>query len=387
MKQASAKSKCRAIREVRRSTRRLSFHQARCGWCSARRRRCFAKPLKCRRQNVSVFPLSFLAGSHNSAMISSVMTRGAARSAKSLVVFGEFFTDLVFYDLPSVPRMGREVKTRSLARFPGGGLATTALVATALGTPTSVITMVGRDAPTTPSWQKLVQSGISVEGCEFDPHLPTAMTVCAAFDGDRMMITHDAINVKLERLLVRRGVQKQIRTAKHVHMACALWPPGKWIPAIQSLNKRGLTVSVDIGWNPEAFESPRLPSLLKQFEFAFPNEPEVLAMTGEKTVEAAARRLAQWVRVPVVKLGQDGSLAVRNGKLLRVKSLHVRTVDATGAGDAFNGGFLHGYLAGWPLEECLRAGNVCGALATTRAGGSSAVPTRNKLRGLMKKLR
>lgn len=109
-------------------------------------------------------------------------------------------------------------------------------------------------------------------------------------------------------------------------------------------------------------------------------------MTGERTVEAAARELARWVRVPVVKLGPDGPLAISNGKIVRVKSIRVRAVDATGAGDAFNGGFLHGYLAGWSLEECLRAGNICGALATTDAGGSSAIPTRKNLRKLMKRL-
>jgi sugar/nucleoside kinase (ribokinase family) len=159
------------------------------------------------------------------------------------------------------------------------------------------------------------------------------------------------------------------------------------MPAIHKLREQGLTLSADIGWNTDVLESPRLPSLLKEFEFTFPNEPEALAITGEKNVEAAARKLAHWVRVPVIKLGPDGSLALRNGKILRVKSARVRTVDATGAGDAFNGGFLHGFLAGWPLEECLRAGNVCGALATTRPGGSSAIATRKKLRELMKKLR
>ena len=82
-----------------------------------------------------------------------------------------------------------------------------------------------------------------------------------------------------------------------------------------------------------------------------------------------------------------GDLAVRDEKIVRVKSIRVRAVDATGSGDAFDGGFLHGYLAGWPLEECLRAGNICGALATTGAGGSSAIPTPNKLRNLMKRLR
>jgi sugar/nucleoside kinase (ribokinase family) len=148
-----------------------------------------------------------------------------------------------------------------------------------------------------------------------------------------------------------------------------------------------LTISGDLGWNPEVLESPQLPSLLKEFEFAFPNESEAKAMTGEKTIEAAARKLSRWVRVPVVKLGRDGSLAVRDGKIVRVKSIRVRAVDATGSGDAFNGGFLHGYLAGWPLEDCLRAGNICGALATTGAGGSSVIPTVKSLRKSMKRLR
>ena len=76
-----------------------------------------------------------------------------------------------------------------------------------------------------------------------------------------------------------------------------------------------------------------------------------------------------------------------DGKILRMKSIRVRSVDATGAGDAFNGGFLHGTLAGWPLEECLKAGNICGALATTGAGGSCAMPARKLLKELMKKLR
>jgi ribokinase len=304
-----------------------------------------------------------------------------------LVVFGELFRDLVFYDLPRLPQMGEEVKTASVARFPGGGLATTALVAASLGTPTNVITKVGHDALTSPEWQMLVGSGISTEGSEIDPHLPTAITVSASFGGDRMMISHDTVNVKLEKLLERSSVQRQLRRARHIHLACALRPPQVWAAAIRKLRKRGTTISADTGWNPDVLESRRLPSLLKELEFVFPNEHEALAMTGGKNVEAAAMKLARSVRIPVIKLGQDGSLAVRDGKIVRTKSIRVRAVDATGAGDAFNGGFLHGYLAGWPLEECLKAGNICGALATTGPGGSCAMPTQNILKKLMKQIR
>ena len=54
-------------------------------------------------------------------MIRNVMAPAPARKNRSLVVFGEFFLDLVFYDLPEIPRLGEEVKTASFATFPGGG--------------------------------------------------------------------------------------------------------------------------------------------------------------------------------------------------------------------------------------------------------------------------
>jgi sugar/nucleoside kinase (ribokinase family) len=316
-------------------------------------------------------------------MILLIMAASALRSRR-LVVLGEFFLDLVFYDLPDVPRLGEEVKTRRFAELPGGGLATTALVAAGLGTPTTVVTRIGPDAKLSPAWQKLARSRVSVQACEVSPRLPTARTVCAAYNGDRMMITHDVINRRLEKLLNRPAAQRQIRSPNHLHLACALWPARAWLPLIRRLRGQGLTLSADIGWNPHVFRSPDLPRLLGEFDFAFPNEIEARAITGEEVTEKALKKLAEWVRVPVIKLGAAGSVAIQDGKVIRAKPIRMHVREATGAGDAFNGGFLHGYLSGWELKDCMRAGNVCGALATTAAGGSSAVPTQKRLMELMR---
>lgn len=308
----------------------------------------------------------------------------ASARPKRLVVFGEFYIDLIFYDLPDLPRLGEEVKTHRFAELPGGGLATTALVAAALGTPTSVVTRIGQDARLSPAWHRLAKSSVSVEACEFSQKFPTARTVCAAYEGDRMMITHDAINERLERLLGLPAVKRELRSSRHLHLACALWPVRTWLTLIRRLKSQGLSVSADIGWNPLMFRSRDLPSLLRELEFLFPNEAEARALTRESNIERALRKLARWVRVPVIKLGRAGSIAMQNGKVVRAKSIRVRAIDATGAGDAFNGGFLHGYIDGWPLEDSLRAGNICGALATTAAGGSSVIPSKKKLKQLMK---
>ena len=314
------------------------------------------------------------------------MTPSAGPHRVGLVVLGEFFVDLVFFNLPKAPKMGEEVRTDKFAEFPGGGVATTASVAASLGSPTTVITRVGRDIGETFAWRKLRQRGVHLEACEYSAKHPTARTVCAAFDGERMMITHDSINKGLHTLLARPRVLRQLRKARHVHLACPLRPLSTWARVIRRCRSQGLTVSTDIGWNPDVLQSAHLPKVLRECDFAFPNELEAQAMTNEKSVEKAALKLARWVRVPVVKLGRSGCVAVRDGKILRVKSIPVRTVDATGAGDAFDGGFLHGYLAGWSLEDCLRAGNICGALAATSPGGSSSLVSQRKLLQLMKRL-
>jgi sugar/nucleoside kinase (ribokinase family) len=314
------------------------------------------------------------------------MSASPAPASVDLVVFGEFFFDLVFYKLPRAPAMGEEVKTRYFAEMPGGGVATTALVAAGLGTRTAAVTRVGTDATANPAWQKLGQGGVYLGACEYSTELPTAMTVCAAYQADRMLITHDAINRRLHTLLTRPAVRQQMHKAKHLHLACSLSPVRTWVSAIRELRAQGLTISIDIGWNPEVLKSPRLPGLLAECDFTFPNELEALAMTGEKSRKKAAMRLAEWVRTPVVKLGREGCMAIQGGRILRTNSIPVRATDATGAGDAFNAGFLHGYLSEWPLEDCLRAGNVCGAMATTSPGGSSAILSRRQLLTLMKRI-
>lgn len=307
----------------------------------------------------------------------------AQGASRRLVVFGEFYFDLIFYRLPDLPRLGEEVKTRYYAELPGGGLATTALVAAHLGTSTAVVTRVGQDARLSPAWRKLTSTKINTEACEFSRRYPTARTVCAAYGGDRMMITHDAVNEKLERLLQRVDSRRVLHSATHVHLACALWPIAPWLAAIRRLRRTGTTVSADFGWNQEMFKSAHLRRLLGELDFVFPNEVEALAITGAASVNGALSRLAKWVQHPVVKLGRKGSAAIQNGKRIRVKSIAVTPIDATGAGDAFNGGFLHGLLAEWPLEDCMLAGNICGALATTGAGGSSVLVGKRKLRELM----
>jgi sugar/nucleoside kinase (ribokinase family) len=315
-----------------------------------------------------------------------MLSKRIAAKHFDLVVFGEFFSDLIFYRLPDRPRLGEELKTDHFLIAPGGGLATTALAASKLGTSTGVVTRVGADAGVLPTWSAMMNQGLDVSGCEVRKDAPTALTVCIAYKADRMMVTHEPINRNLEDLLDKAAVQRKLRRARHVHLACALRRPQKWIPLLKSLREDGITISADFGWNPEISVN-QLISIVQYCEFIFPNEHEACAVTHTTNALRALEKLNDWVRVPVVKLGAKGAMLMCDGVVYKQRALPGSIVDATGAGDAFNGGFLHEFLRGSQWDDCLRAGNICGSLSAMAPGGSLGLPTHQEFARHMRALR
>ena len=84
----------------------------------------------------------------------------------------------------------------------------------------------------------------------------------------------------------------------------------------------------------------------------------------------------------MAKAGLDGAVAARDDQLVRAPAPAVDTVDATGAGDSFDAGFLVSWLAGDPLERALAIANACGALSTRALGGVDAQPTLDEALGV-----
>ena len=82
------------------------------------------------------------------------------------------------------------------------------------------------------------------------------------------------------------------------------------------------------------------------------------------------------VPLVVVKMGSKGALARRGHEQLTRAAIGVEPVDAVGAGDSFDSGFISQYVRGSDLETCLRYGNLAGAFSTTRAGGTDAFRDR-----------
>ena len=152
----------------------------------------------------------------------------------------------------------------------------------------------------------------------------------------------------------------------------------------QPAREKELTTSFDTGFDPAEKWNGEIFEVLSNTSIFLPNEIELLAITRSPTIKGAMKLLSSRVDITVAKRGEKGAVAQRGNKIIYQKAFPVEVVDTTGAGDAFNAGFISAYLQGMSLQECLRWGNACGAIACTAAGGTTALPTRKKLRSFLK---
>ncbi len=129
--------------------------------------------------------------------------------------------------------------------------------------------------------------------------------------------------------------------------------------------------------------------LLDQVYLIKPNQVEIEALTGlpvtdqESARRAAQKLLARGVHVVAVQAGAEGNLLVwREGE-----SWHpvydVKTVDTTGAGDAFMAALAASLAQGKSLSEAGAVANAAAALTTTRLGVQGALPTLQEVQTLM----
>jgi len=287
-----------------------------------------------------------------------------------LVTVGEAFQDLIFVGLPHQPRSGEELKTAQFTDTIGGGAVITATAASRLGLRTSVISGLSADAA-----ERLRRERVYVVNLRRNRE-PHAISVAISTRHDRSFVTFNGVNDRLQPRLPAAVARQR---ASHVHFAFSPDDCLRWTRIVERLRAAGQTTSWDFGWNPALRTRPGFARLVGSVDFLFVNEAESLLYARTRRSDSAIAHWRGAARNTVVKLGRRGSRWIAGSRDLSAPAPRVRAVDTTGAGDAFNGGFLFALLRGRPPRECLRVGNFVGARSTLAAGGIAALPRRREL--------
>jgi sugar/nucleoside kinase (ribokinase family) len=289
-----------------------------------------------------------------------------------ILVYGPIFCDLIFTDLPGMPVLGEELFAGAFTVTVGGS----AIVATALhklGARVGLIADLGNDPLSQVARQLLDDLGLERTLIRDHPHPLPQVTVALSFPHDRAFITRfqrPATPPDLATIL-------QARPARHLHV-CSFLAALETPAAARLAHAAGMTVSMDPGWDDAALRDPRLLAMIADLDQFMPNAAELCHIAGDADGARAAAQVLGMMRggMLVVKQGAAGATAFApNQAPVHAPALPVTPVDTTGAGDAFDAGFLSQSIQGSSLADCMRCGAICGGLSTTAPGGIDALPT------------
>lgn len=302
----------------------------------------------------------------------------------NIAVFGSFVVDLMAR-VPHLPVPGETVKSSMFQMGPGGKGFNQAIAAHKSGGSVTVITKLGKDAFANVALDMLKKEQMPTEHVFITEDAPTgtaliivdettsqneiAVTLgaCGTFDDNDI--------VKIEPIIKESSILlTQLETNTD---------------AVEKVVDIAYQNGVKVILNPAPVQ-PISDALLNMIDIITPNEVEAEILTGIKiqniddAFEAAKYFMDKGVKEVVITLGKAGVLAVTADKKEHFKNYDVKVVDTTGAGDAFNGGFVTALSEGKDIFEACRFGNVVSNLAVTRLGTSIAMPTRQEIDDFIK---
>lgn len=291
-----------------------------------------------------------------------------------IAAIGELNVDIILNGIESEPEIGKEKFAREMTVTLGSSTAIFAANAAALGSKVCFVGMVGKD-----SFGSLVCTSLEAKGVDTGyliyGNTPTGATICMNYGEDRANLTYQgAMDV-----MGFDDISPEVfAKAKHIHLS-SLFMQSALLRDIHKVldaaAANGVTVSLDTQWDPMETWAMDYQNILPKVTVFLPNEKELQALTGAADLESAISAVLPYLgRAMVVKCGSKGSLLVRKDgtRTFLPAFLNKNVVDAIGAGDSFNSGFVSAFVKGLPLEECQRTGNLTGAVNTTAAGGTGA---------------
>ena len=287
-------------------------------------------------------------------------------------VIGELNLDLILYGLPQSLVLEREHLATDLSITLGSSSAIFAHNLSYLGNRVGFSSCIGDDPFGDICVQRLSTSGVDVSHIKKLRGKTTGLTVILPQRKDRFILTYPGAMYEMTE---RELDQAFVFNAKHLHLSSYFLQKGirpQLIHIFRKAKEAGLTTSLDTNDDPEDRWSGDIQLLLRYVDILLPNERELCKLAQLNDLEKAVESLSQKVRILVVKRGSHGAMArVGKEKFLAYPPV-VDVVDPVGAGDTFDAGFVHQFIRGAKIEDCLKFANCAGALSVTRAGGTEA---------------
>ena len=301
------------------------------------------------------------------------------------VVVGSLNMDLVVRTA-HMPVPGETVRGEGFQTIPGGKGANQAAAIALLGRQVTMVGRVGDDAFGPRLIENMAQQGADVSHILATPGVASGNAIIIVdASGQNSIVIAPGANGLVSPADVD-GCEATLRQAEFLVLQFEI-PMETVAYAVEKASGYGVRVVL----NPAP--AADLPDeLLQHVDYLVPNETEAQILTGIDVVnvasaESAARALCDaGARNVIVTLGERGSLTVGGGETFHTPAPEVKVIDTTAAGDAFVGGLVVGLARGDALPVAVRFATCVGALAVTRFGAQTSLPSAAEAQALHDRL-
>jgi sugar/nucleoside kinase (ribokinase family) len=291
-------------------------------------------------------------------------------SRPDVAVVGELNPDLIVYGVPREIPEERDLLAHGFTFTLGSSSAILAHNLSLLGNKVIFSSKIGEDPLGEMCCKMMEKANVELGGVvRSTDGTATGVTLILPLEITRRSVTYPGT---MDQMGIEDLDLDYISSARHFHLS-SYFLHRKLIADIPGLfremKQRGLTTSLDTNDDPADKWEGVVENVLPWVDVLLGTETELERMAK---VKDGAERIASQVPLLVVKRGAGGASAYTNEQRLDMTALKVDVVDAVGAGDTFDAGFLHQWLRGAPLQTCLAYGNLAGGLSVTRPGGIQA---------------
>ena len=301
-----------------------------------------------------------------------------------VVGVGSLIADFTAY-APRFPREGETVLGTGMKSGPGGKGSNQMTAVHRAGVTAVNISAVGDDFTSEILFSHYKNEGMTTKYIKVVSNCPTGSAVIEVdpegqnriivIKGANDMITKDDVYSAKEEFKDADVVLTQLETSVDSVLAC---------------KELALRYNKPFVLNPAPFQE--IPEgLFEGVDYLTPNETEAQFFTGievkniDDASRAADKLLKAGVKNVIITLGKSGAFFKNKTEESHIRGIVVDAVDATGAGDAFNGGFAAALAYGMDIKKALCFANCVGALSVTGPGSSASMPRIDEIKAFMQK--
>jgi sugar/nucleoside kinase (ribokinase family) len=298
---------------------------------------------------------------------------------------GILVADHLCAPIARVPGPGELVLTDELPLSIGGCAANTAMDLARVGVRVGVLGCVGQDPFGRFIIDTLAAQGIDTQGIRTQSDVGTSGTLIINVAGqDRRYIHMPGANAAFRAADISRELVRQAKVFYIGGYLLSGLDQQGLVPLFREAQATGVKTVLDVVMPGPGDHWRQFDKLLAVTDVFLPNTDEAKAITGmSDPVQQAEQFLEAGAKTVVITCGGEGTILMTDRLRLRAGTYPVDFVGGTGAGDAFDAGYIAGLLAGEEPRRCLEWGSALGASCVRSISATDSVFTREQALAFM----